>query len=78
MYRLPGGAVDKNPPANTGDTGSMYDLRKDFCLHEHAVTEPQLNTCLQGPNYSKAPTEEARKPAAREGAPGLCSRKAHT
>ena len=42
MYRLPGGTVDKNPPANTGDTGLILDLRRFHTPWCHEALKPQL------------------------------------
>ena len=32
---FPGGSVDKNPPANAGDTGSILDLGRSHVLQNN-------------------------------------------
>ena len=32
---VPGGSVDKNPPANAGDTGSILDLGRSHVLQKN-------------------------------------------
>ena len=49
MYRLPGGTVDKNPPANTEDTGSILNLRRFHTPWSHEALKPQLLSLCSGP-----------------------------
>ena len=43
---FPGGSVVKNPPANTGDTGSITDLGRS---PEEGNCNPLQDSCLENP-----------------------------
>ena len=42
MQGFPGGSVLKNPPANTGDTGSIPDPGRSHMLRSNYAPAPQL------------------------------------
>ena len=54
---LPGGPVDKNPPANAGDMGLIPSLGRSHVLQSNSAHGPQLLS-------PHAATTEAREPTA--------------
>ena len=68
---FPGGAVVKNPPANTGDTGSSPGPWSGKIPHAHGATKPVYHNywvCALEPMTQlrslRAATTEAREPRA--------------
>ena len=41
-WDIPGGAVDKNPPASAGDAGSIPDPERSHMLRNSEARGPQL------------------------------------
>ena len=53
--------MDKNPPANAGDTGSITDLGKSHMPHSNQAHAPQLLSLCSG---ARTTAPEAHEPAA--------------